>query len=128
MVDRLSPLERLRSLRLRAALVATLIAVSPLLMIFAWRWLIAGSDLELAELRQILERLVLLLLPPALLLAWWLGWRMMRPIDRLRAQLLAKTSRAAAGARAAEADIDLGRGDEFGDLARSLNELLRALD
>jgi two-component system sensor histidine kinase ChvG len=77
----------------------------------------------LYDMRYQLVKLTLVLLLPALLLAWWLGWRMVRPIESLRAQVVDKAARAAPAA-----DVSLDRGDEFGELAAAFNTLLRRLD
>lgn len=69
-----------------------------------------------------LVRLTLLILPVALVLGWWLGWRVVRPIEQLRGELLARAAVAAPGA-----GIELKSGDEFGDLATAFNALLAAL-
>ena len=67
--------------------------------------------------------LTLAVLPLAALLGWWLGWRFVKPIESMRAQLLLKASSAAPGA-----DVDVGgRHDEFGDLTSAFNLLLEAL-
>ncbi len=75
------------------------------------------------DLRYFLAKLTLLTLPAALLLAWWLGRRMIRPVEQLRAQALAHAARATPGGK-----LELDRGDEFGDLTQALNTLLDALD
>jgi two-component system sensor histidine kinase ChvG len=75
----------------------------------------------LYDLRYQLLKLLLVSLPAALLLAWWLGWRMVRPLEQLRRQVLQR-----AHDRNPE-PIDVGRGDEFGDLGNSFNELLSRL-
>ena len=75
------------------------------------------------DLRSQLGRLTLILLPVALVLGWWLGWRVVRPIEQLRKELLARAAMAAPGA-----GIDLRTGDEFGDLATAFNALLSALN
>lgn len=77
----------------------------------------------LYDMRYQLLKLTLVLLVPALLLAWWLGWRMVRPVEQLRRQVLRKVAAATPGA-----DIELDRGDEFGDLAHAFNTLLARLD
>jgi two-component system sensor histidine kinase ChvG len=77
----------------------------------------------LYDLRYELVKMVFILLPAGLLLAWWLGWRTVRPIELLRAQVAA----AAAGTRS-PSSIDLRRRDEIGDLALAFTGLLRTLD
>jgi len=77
----------------------------------------------LYDLRYQIGRLAIVMLPVALLLAWWLGWRTVRPIEDLRRQVLAKAAVAAPGA-----DLSLPRRDEIGDLAAAFNGLLRTLD
>ncbi len=84
----------------------------------------AGRSIRsLYDERYALARLTLFVLPLALLLALWLGWRLVRPVEDLRAQLLAGAQRAAPGARLA-----LRRGDEFGDLAAAFNALMARLE
>jgi len=73
------------------------------------------------DLRYHLGKLTLATLPVALLLAWWLGRRMVRPLELLQAQARAQVAAARPG-------LKLDRGDEFGDLADALNALLGALD
>jgi signal transduction histidine kinase len=75
-----------------------------------------------SDLRDQLGRLTLIVLPAALMLAWWLGWRFVVPIENLREQILAK-----AAVAAPRADVGLPRRDEFGDLATAFNDLLSAL-
>ncbi len=77
----------------------------------------------LYDLRYEISKLVVILLPVAVLLAWWLGWRTVRPIEQLRAQVLESVARATPGPR-----VELARSDEIGDLASAFNGLLRALD
>jgi len=69
-----------------------------------------------------LLRLTLVILPVALVLGWWLGYGVVRPIEQLRGELLARAAVAAPGA-----GIDLRTSDEFGDLANAFNALLAAL-
>lgn len=69
-----------------------------------------------------LVRLTLVIFPVALVLGWWLGWRVVKPIEQLRGELLSRAVVAAPGA-----GIDLRHGDEFGDLASAFNVLLAAL-
>jgi signal transduction histidine kinase len=75
----------------------------------------------LYDLRYQLLKLLLVSLPAALLLAWWLGWRMVRPLEHLRRQVLQRAQE-----RNPE-PIDVRRADEFGDLGNSFNELLSQL-
>lgn len=77
----------------------------------------------LYDLEYQLKKLMLLVLPVALLLAWWLGWRMVLPLEELREQVLEKAAAAAPGA-----DLHLARRDEFGDLAAAFNSLLASLE
>ncbi len=93
------------------------------------RWVVYAQESSRREIRALYDlryqllKLTLLILPAALLLAWWLGWRMVRPIERLRFQVLDKVARAAP-----EADLDLPRGDELGELALAFNALLAKVD
>ncbi len=77
----------------------------------------------LYDLRYHLARLSVVMLPLALVFSWWMGRRMVRPIEWLRERVLEK-------ARSANprADIDLHGGDEVRDLAVAFNDLLGALD
>jgi two-component system sensor histidine kinase ChvG len=77
----------------------------------------------LYDLRGRLGRLTLATLPFALLLAWWMGTRLVRPIEALRRQALAKA--AEASPRAA---LELPAGDEARDLATAFNTLLATLE
>ncbi len=84
----------------------------------------AGRSIRsLYDERYALARLTLFVLPLALALALWLGWRLVRPVEDLRAQLLAGARRAAPDAR-----LSLRRGDEFGDLAAAFNALMARLE
>jgi signal transduction histidine kinase len=74
------------------------------------------------DLRYHLGKLTLGTLPVALFLAWWLGRRMVRPLEQLQAQARAQADRGTAGR------IELDRTDEFGDLADAFNVLLEALE
>lgn len=71
-------------------------------------------------------RLAGFVLPLGLLLGLWLGWRMVRPLERLRRQARARAALAARGAPTPP--LAIGRADEFGDLADAFNELLGVLD
>ena len=74
------------------------------------------------DLRYHLAKLTLASLPVALFLAWWLGRRMVRPLEQLQAQARAQAR------RGAPSRIELDRADEFGDLADAFNHLLAALE
>lgn len=75
-----------------------------------------------SDLRDQLGKLTLFVLPAVLILAWWLGWRFVVPIENLREQILAKVATVSP-----RADVGLPRRDEFGDLAAAFNDLLAAL-
>jgi signal transduction histidine kinase len=77
----------------------------------------------LYDLRYHLARLSVVMLPFALVFSWWMGRRMVRPIEWLRSRVLEKARSANA-----RADIDLRGGDEVQDLAVAFNDLLGALD
>ncbi|MFI5302535.1 MAG: HAMP domain-containing protein, partial [Polyangiales bacterium] len=113
-----------RSLRVRAFAVVLSAWLLPI-SLFAY---VSSSDGTVAHavrahLQSELARLTLALSPVALLLAWWLGWRTVRPIEQLRRQVLDKATHATA-----EGELELRRRDELGDLAASFNTLLRALE
>jgi signal transduction histidine kinase len=76
----------------------------------------------LYESRRQLTKLTLLVLALGLVLWWWLGLRIVRPIQSLRRELLTR-----AAAAVPRADLDAGRRDELGALASSFNALLTAL-
>lgn len=73
----------------------------------------------LYDLRYQLLKLTLITVPCAIALGWWLGWRMVRPIERLRGQALDQVAALSRGR-----PLELGRRDEFGDLAIALNRLI----
>jgi signal transduction histidine kinase len=73
----------------------------------------------LYDLRYQLLKLTLIIVPCAIALAWWLGWRMVKPIERLRAQALEQVEKLSRGR-----ELELARRDEFGDLAAALNRLI----
>ncbi len=77
----------------------------------------------LYDLRYQLLRLSLIMLPFALGFSWWMGRRMVRPIEWLRERVLEK-------ARSANprADLDSPPGDEVAELADAFNGLLESLD
>ncbi len=106
---------RARSLRIRALLVVLAVVFLPFVFVTA----ATGFDTDAGELL----RLTIAVIPVALLLGWWLGWRMVRPVEELRTQVLERTLGAADSG-----DLDLDRDDEFGSLAAAFNDLLRQLD
>lgn len=77
----------------------------------------------LYDLRYQLLRLSVITLPFALGFSWWMGRRMVHPIEWLRERVLEK-------ARSANprADLDPPPGDEVADLAGAFNDLLGSLD
>ncbi len=77
----------------------------------------------LYDLRYHLARLSIVMLPLALVFSWWMGRRMVRPIEWLRARVLEKAKSANP-----RADLELRGADEVGDLAKAFNDLLGALD
>lgn len=77
----------------------------------------------LYDLRYHLLRLSLIMLPMALAFSWWMGKRMVRPIEWLRARVLEKVE-----SRNPRADLASPQGDEVADLAEAFNDLLGALD
>jgi signal transduction histidine kinase len=93
---------------------------------------IEGKDGEPRTIRPLydlgteLRFLTTLVLPLGLLLAWWLGWRMVRPLEQLQRQARLRAEQI--GERRRPSPLDVGRGDEFGDLATSFNALLDALE
>lgn len=124
-----------RSLRYRALAVVLIVSVAPLLLV---SWVGTGSSkvsermLErlafespeaVENLRNPLRRLTLVLLPGSTLLAAWLGWRMVRPIERLRDEVRRKEHDVCKAG-----DLDASRQDELGELARSVNRLLDQLE
>ena len=76
----------------------------------------------LYDVRYQLTKLALFTLALGVILAWWLGWRMVRPLEQLREQVLDRKR------ASSMAPITLERDDEFGDLAAAFNSLLQALD
>lgn len=78
---------------------------------------------SLYEDRFQLAALTSVVLAVGILLALWIGWRMVRPIESLRDQVVAR-----AGGQASTEPVHLPRQDELGDLARAFNELLSSLD
>jgi two-component system sensor histidine kinase ChvG len=80
------------------------------------------EDVSLRDLRLPVARMTLTILPFALALAWWLGRRMVYPLEELERQARARAREAVPGHL-----LTLDRGDEFGDLADALNALLETL-
>ncbi len=76
----------------------------------------------LRDVNRQLTIVMLFVLPLAVAMGWWLGWRYVQPIERLRSQLLEK----AAGA-APSSQVDVESTDEFADLTTAFNALLSAL-
>ena len=77
----------------------------------------------LYDLRYQLLRLSLIMLPFALGFSWWMGHRMVRPIEWLRERVLEKAKSANP-----RADLAPPPGDEVADLADAFNGLLGSLD
>jgi two-component system sensor histidine kinase ChvG len=75
----------------------------------------------LYDLRYPLLKLTLFVAAGALALGWWLGWRMVRPLHRLRNQALDQVQEVSPGG------LELARDDEIGDVAAAFNRLLEAL-
>lgn len=75
----------------------------------------------LYDLRFALLKLTLFVAAGALALGWWLGWRMVRPLHRLRRQALDQVKEVSPGG------LDLPREDEIGEVAAAFNRLLDAL-
>jgi signal transduction histidine kinase len=120
-----APISWRRSLRVRAFVVVVLAWWLPI----AFVAFVTSSDGTVAQavrahVQSELARLSLALSPVALLLAWWLSARTVRPIELLRAQVLAK----ATSGSTREGELALHRRDEIDDLAASFNALLRTLD
>ena len=78
----------------------------------------------LYDMRYQLLKLVIIVGLTAMMLGVWLSWRIIRPIDKLTAQVKVRTN----ATRPSTSPIDLDRDDEFGDLARAFNRLLAVLD
>jgi two-component system sensor histidine kinase ChvG len=76
----------------------------------------------LYESRRQVVKLGLFALALALALAWWASSRIVRPIERLREEVLERATHAVP-----RAGIDIGRRDELGDLTDAFNTVLLAL-
>jgi signal transduction histidine kinase len=77
----------------------------------------------LYDLRYQLLRLSLVMLPLALAFSWWMGRRMVKPIEWLRERVLEK-----AKTGSPRADLGSPEVDEVADLAKAFNDLLGSLD
>jgi ABC-type nickel/cobalt efflux system permease component RcnA len=88
---------KLRSLRVRTMLVVVVVLVVPLGLAASVRW----ADWRVRDL----ARLAALSAPLVLGLGWWLGWRMVRPLEQLQHQVLGKVAQAHP-----RPDLDLGPG------------------
>lgn len=73
--------------------------------------------------RYAVLKLTLLVLLVAIALGLWLGWRIGKPLDDLREQVLARTEPVVSTTR-----IDVAGEDEFAQLGRAFNNLLEALE
>ena len=89
---------------------------------FAVTFVVAGLALALYSRHYSFWKLAAIVLPSAALVGWWLGWRLIRPIERLRTQALEQARALSPGA-----DLELVRADEFGELAGAFNRLLAEL-
>ncbi len=76
----------------------------------------------LHDQRYQMVKLTLVVAVVGVFLGTWLGWRFVRPIEQLRQQIADRRNRRSA------APVTLQRDDELGDLARSFNGLLQALE
>ncbi|MCO4760374.1 MAG: HAMP domain-containing histidine kinase [Myxococcales bacterium] len=108
-------LNRLRSLRLRAMAVAVGVGFAPIFLV----WAATGFDTSSEEV----FRLFMAVMPVAIVVGWWLGWRMVRPVELLTNAALNRALDASP-----EAGFDLGRTDEFGALAIALDTLVSRLE
>ncbi len=89
---------------------------------FAVTFVVAGLALALYSREYALWQLAAIVLPCAALVGWWLGWRLVRPIERLRTQALEQVEALSPGS-----DLELVRADEFGELTAAFNRLLGEL-
>ena len=115
LVAEIPAVQRARSLRVRAMLVVIVVVFMPFVFVAA------ASGFDTAP--QELLRLTVAVVPVAVIVGWWLGWRMVRPIEKLREQVLSRTLDAGG-----QTELDLQRSDEFGNLANAFNSLLSQLD
>lgn len=89
---------------------------------FAVTFVVAGVALALYRREYALWQLAAIVLPSAAIVGWWLGWRLVRPIERLRSQALEQVEALSPGS-----DLELVRADEFGELTGAFNRLLAEL-
>jgi signal transduction histidine kinase len=139
----------LRSLRIKVLLVVTAVALAPQLLVVLWGGMerslraemevrvpfdaeqaarVIAEERALHDLRHHLARLGLVTVPLALLLAYWMGRRVVSPIETLRRQALAAAGRVGSSTPVGAAPPLAVRGqDELTDLADAFNTLLRKL-
>ncbi len=89
-------------------------------------YLITGTPRALSSLydeRYMVTRLTFLVLVVAIFLGLWLGWRIGTPLNRLREEVLERTSPVVS-----TTPIEVDGDDEFAELAQAFNSLLAALD
>jgi two-component system sensor histidine kinase ChvG len=107
-----------RSLRLRAFVLVVLAAVVPLVV----AGVLHMFDLDDAAARMRLTHVLTAVVPGAAIVGIYLGWRLVRPVEKLRAQVERQLRDDVEGAR-----ITLDRHDELGDLARAFDGLVGKL-
>ncbi len=107
---------QLRLLRVRAVLLVSAVVFLPVLTAA----IATGFETGLEELL----RLTLAVLPVAMLVAWWLGWRLVRPIEHLRRQIV---ERLRDPGRAVAGELQVRSKDEFSELVDTFNDLLTRL-
>jgi signal transduction histidine kinase len=76
----------------------------------------------LYQVRYQMAKLTLMTLPVALLLAAWLSYRLVHPVERLRHQVLGQLQ-----AQVPAAALRIGREDEISELAAAMNALIERL-
>ncbi|MBT3223415.1 MAG: HAMP domain-containing protein, partial [Proteobacteria bacterium] len=82
-----------------------------------------GAIRSLYDVRFEIGALTLNLLVVGVLAGLWLGWRLVKPMENLRRQVLDRTT-----GPLSTKPLEVSRKDEFGDLGRAFNELLAALE
>lgn len=107
---------QLRLLRVRAVLLVSAVVFLPLITAL----IATGFETQIEELL----RLTLAVLPVAMLVAWWLGWRLVRPIENLRRQIF---ERMGDPGRKNAGELRVRGRDEFSELAEAFNALLQRL-